>query len=79
MRETAEPIIFRDEQTIKFSGGGVAYSVLSRDHKNEQCVLISAEGADHAQCVLFSFKEEYRANEGRSAVHRQRTDQSASK
>lgn len=41
-----EPLIFRDEQTIKFSGGGIAYSVLSRDHKNEQCVLILPEEAD---------------------------------
>lgn len=38
-----QPIIFRDEQTIKLDGGGVAYSILSRDHKNEQCVVLWKE------------------------------------
>lgn len=41
-----QPIIFRDDVTIKIDGGGTAFSVCERDHKGMQCVLISDERDD---------------------------------
>ena len=42
-----EPIVFRDDITIKVDGGGCAFTLSERDHKGVQCVVIRREnGAD---------------------------------
>lgn len=38
-----EPICFRPEQTIKVDGGGVAFTLESREFKAPQCVVIKNE------------------------------------
>lgn len=38
-----EPICFRPEQTIKIDGGGVAFTLESREYKSPQCVVIRHE------------------------------------
>lgn len=39
-----EPIVFRDDITIKIDGGGVAFTVGARDHKGVQCVMQRVTG-----------------------------------
>lgn len=38
-----QPICFRPEQTIKVDGGGVAFTLESREFKAPQCVVIRNE------------------------------------
>lgn len=39
-----EPIVFRDDITIKIDGGGVAFTVGARDYKGVQCVVQRVTG-----------------------------------
>lgn len=40
----SEPIIFRDDITIKIDGGGTAFTVGARDYKGAQCVMQKVTG-----------------------------------
>lgn len=39
-----EPIVFRDDITIKIDGGGTAFTVGARDYKGVQCVMQMTTG-----------------------------------
>ena len=39
-----EPIVFRDDITIKVDGGGCAFTLSERDHKGVQCVMQRTTG-----------------------------------
>lgn len=38
-----EPIVFRDDITIKIEGGGIGFTLGARDHKGVQCIVWDAE------------------------------------
>lgn len=39
-----EPIAFTTEMTPKVDGGGIAFSLRSRDYKDAQCVAVKING-----------------------------------
>lgn len=41
---SSEPIVFRDDITIKIDGGGTAFTVGARDFKGAQCVMQKVTG-----------------------------------
>ena len=44
-----EPIAFTTEMTPKVDGGGIAFSLRSRDYKDAQCIAVQINGKNRAK------------------------------
>ena len=44
MTREEEPIAFTTEMTPKVDGGGIAFSLRSRDYKDAQCIAVQING-----------------------------------